>query len=67
MQTEFAIKLVKFDDGSKVKLIKEIKVLLPEMNLVQVCVYINRAFALLLLITKHNTFNELIINYIVYY
>eukprot|EP00795_Rhopilema_esculentum_P009420 gene9420-17135_t len=34
-QTEFTIKLTKFDDGSKIKLIKEIKALLPEMNLVQ--------------------------------
>ena len=39
-QTEFAIKLVKFEDGSKIKLIKEIKSLLPELNLVQVSVLV---------------------------
>lgn len=35
-QTEFTVTLTKFDDGSKVKLIKEIKIIMPEMNLVQV-------------------------------
>jgi len=43
VQTEFAIKLLKFDDGSKVKLIKEIKVLLPEMNLVQAKKFVESA------------------------
>ena len=35
--TEFTLKLVNFDASSKVKLIKEIKNLMPDMNLVQVC------------------------------
>ncbi|XP_019615639.1 PREDICTED: 39S ribosomal protein L12, mitochondrial-like [Branchiostoma belcheri] len=34
-QTEFTVKLVKFDDASKVKLIKEIKTFKEGMNLVQ--------------------------------
>ena len=35
-QTEFTIKLTGFDDGGKVKLIKEVKTLMEGMNLVQV-------------------------------
>ncbi|EDV27307.1 uncharacterized protein TRIADDRAFT_20666, partial [Trichoplax adhaerens] len=35
VQTEFTVKLMKFDDASKVKLIKEIKALVDGMNLVQ--------------------------------
>ena len=34
--TEFTVKLTKFDTDSKVKLIKEIKNLIPGINLVQV-------------------------------
>ena len=37
--TEFTIKLTKFDAASKVKLIKEIKNLIPGLNLVQVCLH----------------------------
>ncbi|KAH0560151.1 39S ribosomal protein L12, mitochondrial [Cotesia glomerata] len=35
VQTSFTVKLVKFNDKQKVALIKEIKTLMPEMNLVQ--------------------------------
>ena len=35
-QTEFTVKLTAFDDGGKVKLIKEIKSIVEGMNLVQV-------------------------------
>lgn len=35
--TEFTIKLIKFDAANKVKLIKEIKNIVPGLNLVQVC------------------------------
>ena len=35
VKTSFTVKLVKFDAAKKVPLIKEIKQLLPEMNLVQ--------------------------------
>ena len=35
-QTEFGVKLIKFDDSKKVKLIKEIKTILTDVNLVQV-------------------------------
>lgn len=35
-QTEFTVKLTAFNDGGKVKLIKEIKNLVEGMNLVQV-------------------------------
>lgn len=38
VQTEFTVKLVKFDDKQKVALIKECKNLLEGMNLVQVIV-----------------------------
>uniref|UniRef100_UPI003980992C ribosomal protein L7/L12 n=1 Tax=Salmonella sp. s54925 TaxID=3159674 RepID=UPI003980992C len=34
-QTEFTIKLTGFDDGGKIKLIKEVKSLIEGMNLVQ--------------------------------
>ena len=34
--TEFTVKLTQFDTASKVKLIKEIKNLVPGLNLVQV-------------------------------
>ena len=36
VQTEFGVKLIKFDDAKKVKLIKEIKAVLTDINLVQV-------------------------------
>ena len=36
--TEFTIKLTQFDAANKVKLIKEIKNLMPGLNLVQVCI-----------------------------
>jgi ribosomal protein L7/L12 len=36
VQTSFTVKLLKFEDGKKVALIKEIKSLLEGMNLVQV-------------------------------
>ena len=35
-QTEFTVKLTAFDDGGKVKLIKEVKNIVEGMNLVQV-------------------------------
>ncbi|XP_014296908.2 39S ribosomal protein L12, mitochondrial [Microplitis demolitor] len=35
VQTSFTVKLVKFDEKQKVALIKEIKTLMPNMNLVQ--------------------------------
>ena len=35
-QTEFTVKLVKYADDSKIKLIKEVKSLMEGMNLVQV-------------------------------
>lgn len=35
--TEFTVKLTAFSDTAKVKLIKEIKAMIPGMNLVQVC------------------------------
>lgn len=35
-KTEFTVKLVKYADDSKIKLIKEIKILMEGMNLVQV-------------------------------
>jgi large subunit ribosomal protein L7/L12 len=35
VQTEFTLKLVKFDEGKKVAIIKEIKNLIEGMNLVQ--------------------------------
>ena len=38
-KTEFTVKLVKYSDDSKIKLIKEVKTLVEGMNLVQVCVY----------------------------
>ncbi|KNC75883.1 hypothetical protein SARC_11598 [Sphaeroforma arctica JP610] len=34
-QTEFTVKLTKFDEKSKVKLIREVKTLMPNLNLVQ--------------------------------
>lgn len=34
-QAEFAVKLIKFDDAKKVKLIKEIKSIMTDINLVQ--------------------------------
>eukprot|EP01134_Creolimax_fragrantissima_P002572 CFRG2572T1 len=34
-KTEFTVKLTKFDEKSKVKLIREVKTLLPNLNLVQ--------------------------------
>lgn len=40
VQTEFTVKLMKFDDSKKVALIKEVKALIEGMNLVQVCTYI---------------------------
>ncbi|XP_065681026.1 large ribosomal subunit protein bL12m isoform X1 [Hydra vulgaris] len=39
-QTEFSVKLLKFDEASKVKLIKEIKNIIPEMNLVMAKKYV---------------------------
>lgn len=36
-QVEFTVNLVKFDPATKVQLIKEVKVLMEGMNLVQVC------------------------------
>jgi large subunit ribosomal protein L7/L12 len=36
VQTEFTVKLMKFDETKKVALIKEIKALVEGMNLVQV-------------------------------
>lgn len=36
VQTEFTVKLTAFDDGGKVKLIKEIKNIVEGLNLVQV-------------------------------
>ena len=36
VQTEFTVKLTAFDDGGKVKLIKEIKSIVEGLNLVQV-------------------------------
>ena len=41
-QTEFTVSLTKFSEGSKIKLIKEIKVLMEGMNLVQVGVVYNQ-------------------------
>lgn len=35
VQTEFGVKILKFDDTKKVKLIKEIKTVMTDMNLVQ--------------------------------
>ena len=35
-QTKFTVKLLKFDDGAKIKLIKEIKGIIEGVNLVQV-------------------------------
>ena len=35
VQTEFSVKLLKFDDKAKVKLIKEMKSIMTDMNLVQ--------------------------------
>ena len=35
-QSEFTVRLVKYEESSKIKLIKEIKVLMDGMNLVQV-------------------------------
>lgn len=35
-QSEFTVRLVKFADNSKIKLIKEVKTLMEGMNLVQV-------------------------------
>ena len=37
-KTEFTVKLVKYSEDSKIKLIKEVKTLVEGMNLVQVCV-----------------------------
>lgn len=39
VQTEFTVKLMKFDETKKVALIKEIKALIEGMNLVQVQVF----------------------------
>ena len=39
-KTEFTVKLVKYSEDSKIKLIKEVKTLVEGMNLVQVCVYV---------------------------
>lgn len=39
-QSEFTVKLMGFADGSKAKVIKEIKVIMEGMNLVQVLVLI---------------------------
>lgn len=36
VQTEFTVKLMKFDESKKVALIKEVKALIEGMNLVQV-------------------------------
>jgi len=36
VQTQFTVKLLKFDEAKKVALIKEVKALLEGMNLVQV-------------------------------
>lgn len=36
VKSSFNVKLMKFDQSKKVQLIKEIKLLLPDMNLVQV-------------------------------
>lgn len=35
-QTEFTVKLMSFDEGGKIKLIKEVKNLVEGLNLVQV-------------------------------
>ena len=40
-KTQFTVKLTKFDETSKVKLIKQIKALTSGMNLVQVNVCVN--------------------------
>lgn len=39
-KTEFTVKLVKYAEDSKIKLIKEIRTLVEGMNLVQVSTYI---------------------------
>jgi len=36
VQTEFTVKLISFDENQKINLIKEIKKLMPNMNMVQV-------------------------------
>ena len=40
VQTLFTVKLTKFDTAKKVALIKEIKALIPGMNLVQVSAFV---------------------------
>ncbi|XP_066927764.1 large ribosomal subunit protein bL12-like [Clytia hemisphaerica] len=42
-QTEFGVKLIKFDDSKKVKLIKEIKTILTDVNLVQAKKFVESA------------------------
>ena len=42
-QTEFAVKILKFDDSKKVKLIKEIKAVLTDFNLVQAKKFVESA------------------------
>lgn len=42
VQTEFTVKLLAYDEKQKVALIKEVKSLLPDTNLVQVLKYYNR-------------------------
>lgn len=39
VQTAFTVKMLSFDDKQKIILIKEVKNLLPDMNLVQVLSY----------------------------
>jgi len=38
VQTEYTVKLMKYADDSKIKLIKEVKALMEGMNLVQVLI-----------------------------
>ena len=42
----FTVKLTKFDDAKKVQLIKAIKSLIPNMNLVQVCLHVEQYYSI---------------------